>query len=149
MNRRVLLVDRLLLRQGRQNRFQSGGAMEHLQVLSATMVGPPGKFLNSRRSRMAKTVTFWPWWQRFNSFCFESLSFLPLFPFFLFATQKSGGRGSHAPLPAPQYCQPCYEWTNEYYEWPNEHYEWISEYYEWVNQYYAWSCIQVTRRLLW
>ena len=48
-------------------------------------------FLNSRRSRMAKTVTLWPWWQPFNSFCFESLSFFPLFPFFLFATQKSGG----------------------------------------------------------
>ena len=48
-------------------------------------------FLNSRRSRMPKTVTFWPWWQPFNSFFFESLSFFPLFLFFLFATQKSGG----------------------------------------------------------
>ena len=79
--------------QGRRNGFQGGGAMEHWQVLPATMVGQLEKFLNSRRSRMAKTVTFWPWWQPFNSFCFESLSFFPLFPFFLFATQKSGGGG--------------------------------------------------------
>ena len=49
------------------------------------------KFSNSRRSRMVKTIIFWPWWQHFNSFCFETLSFFPLFPFFLFATQKLGG----------------------------------------------------------
>ena len=49
---------RLLLIQGRRNGFQSGRAMEHSKVLSATMVGRQEKFLNSRRSRMAKTVTF-------------------------------------------------------------------------------------------
>ena len=46
------------------------------------------KFLNSRRSRMAKTITFWPWWQAFNSSCFETLSFFPPFPFFLFSRKK-------------------------------------------------------------
>ena len=44
-------------------------------------IGWQEKFLNSRCSRMVKTVTFWPWWQRFNSFCFEIL-FFPLFPYF-------------------------------------------------------------------
>ena len=39
------------------------------------------KILNSRRSRMGKIVTFWPCWQPFNSFYFETL-------FFLFATKK-------------------------------------------------------------
>ena len=42
---------------------------------------------------MAKTVTFWPGWQPFTSFCFESLTFSPLFPFFLFDTQKKRGGG--------------------------------------------------------
>ena len=46
------------------------------------------KILNSRDSRMAKTVTFKPWWQPFDIFCFETLSFFPLFLFFLFVTQK-------------------------------------------------------------
>ena len=68
--------------QGRRNGFQSGGAMEHWKGMSATMVGRQEKCSNSRRSRMAKTVTFWPWWQPFNSFCFETLfSFFPLFSF--------------------------------------------------------------------
>ena len=83
--------------------------MEHWQVLSATMVGRLEKLLNSRRSRIAKTVTFWPWWLPFNSFCFESLSFFPLFPFFLFVTQKSVGRAMPSPpLPPrpPQYRRP-------------------------------------------
>ena len=44
--------------QGRRNEIQSGGATEHFKVLSATMAGPQEKFLNSRHSRMAKTVTF-------------------------------------------------------------------------------------------
>ena len=83
--------------QGRQNGFQSGGAMEHWKVLSATMVGRQEKVSNSRRSRMAKAIIFWPWWQPFDSFCFETLSFLPLSPFFLFATQKKWG-GRHGPL---------------------------------------------------
>ena len=45
--------------QGRQNGFQSSGAKEHWKVLSATMVGRQEKFLNSRHSRMAKTVTLY------------------------------------------------------------------------------------------
>ena len=73
--------------------------MEHWKVLSATMVGREEKFSNSRRSRMAKTIIFRPWWQPFNSFCFETLSFLPLSPFLLFATQKSGE--AMAPLQSP------------------------------------------------
>ena len=48
----------------------------------------------SRRSRMAKKVTFWPLWQSFNSFCFEAL-FFPLLPFLIFAMQKSGGAMVH------------------------------------------------------
>ena len=36
-------------------------------------------------------------WQPFDSFCFELLSFLPFSPFFLFATQESGGRGHGLP----------------------------------------------------
>ena len=67
-----------------------GGGMEHWKVLSATMVGRQEKFSNSRRSRMDKTIIFWPWWQPFNSFCCETLSFLPLSPFFLLR-KKVGG----------------------------------------------------------
>ena len=44
--------------QGCRNGFQSGRAMEHWQVPSASMVGRKEKKLNFRRSRMAKTVTF-------------------------------------------------------------------------------------------
>ena len=44
--------------QDRRRGFQSGGAMEHWKVLPATMVGRQEKSLNSRHSRMAKTVTF-------------------------------------------------------------------------------------------
>ena len=76
--------------------------MEHWKVLSATMAGRQEKFSNSRRSRMAKTIKYWPWRQPFDSFCFETFSFLSLSPFFLFATPKSGGRGgggSHGPPP--------------------------------------------------
>ena len=62
--------------------------MEHWKGMSATMVGRQEKFLNSRRFRMAKIVTFWPWWQPFNSFCFETLSF---FPYFFFTTKKVRG----------------------------------------------------------
>ena len=97
--------------QGRRNGFQSGGAMEHWKVLPAIMVGWQEKSLNSRHSTMAKAVTFWPWWQPFNSFCFQIISFVPLFPFFLFTTQKSGGGGwgpwpPSAPL-FPWYPRPC------------------------------------------
>ena len=58
--------------------------MEHWKVLSATMAGWQEKYLNSRRCRMAKTATFWPWGQSFNSFHFESHSLFSLFPFFSF-----------------------------------------------------------------
>ena len=88
--------------QGQRNGFQSGGAMEHWKVLPATMVGRQEKSLNFRHSRMAKTVTFWPWWQPFNSFCFQILSFFPLFIFFLFDTQKSEVPCTPTPgVPAP------------------------------------------------
>ena len=61
---------------------------EHWRAVLATIVGRQKK-LNSRCSRMAKAVTFWPWWQSFNSFCFEtSFIFLLYFPLFLFATQE-------------------------------------------------------------
>ena len=50
---------------------------------------------------MAKTVTFWPWWQPFDSLCFETLSLFPLFPFILFAAKKVGG-GACPPRP-PRY----------------------------------------------
>ena len=66
-------------------------------------VGRQENFLNSRRSRMARTVIFWPWWQPFNSFCFETLSFFPFFPYFIFATKKKCvcvWGGWHVP-PAP------------------------------------------------
>ena len=98
---------------GFQNRngFQSGGAMEHWKVLSAIMVERQEKFLDSRRSRMAKTVTFWPWWQLFNSFCFQTLSFFSLFPFHLFATQKWGRL---PPPPRPSWCRwPCFSVIHE------------------------------------
>ena len=78
--------------QGRRIGFQSGGAMEHWKVLSATMVGRQEKCLNSRGSRMVKTIIFWPWWQPFNSFCFKTIS-----SFSLSATQNSGGGGAMAP----------------------------------------------------
>ena len=44
--------------QGRKNGFPSRGTMKHWSVLSATMLEGQLKFLNSRHSRMAKTVTF-------------------------------------------------------------------------------------------
>ena len=65
------------------------GGMEH--VLSATMVCRQEKFSNSRRARMA------------NSFLIVSalkpFLFLPLPPFFLFATQKN--EGAMAPPVSP------------------------------------------------
>ena len=71
--------------------FKVEAGIEHCKVLSVTMVGRQEKFSNSRRSRIAKAILFWPSRQPFNSFCFETLSILPLSTFFLFATQKSGG----------------------------------------------------------
>ena len=71
---------------GRQNGFQSGGTAEHWKVFLATMFGRQEKVLNFRRSRMSKTVPFWPWWQPFNSFCFEN--FFLSFPFFILLGKK-------------------------------------------------------------
>ena len=64
------------------------------------MVARKEKFSNSRRSRMSKTIIFSPWWQPFNSFCFETFSFFPLPPFFMF-TMQLGGEGGHGPPPPP------------------------------------------------
>ena len=75
------------------------GAMEQWKVFSATMVGRDEKFLNSRRSRMAKTVIFWPWWQPFNSFCFETLSFFASVSLFSFCYAKEWG--AHGSLRSP------------------------------------------------
>ena len=89
--------------QGQRNGFQSGWAMEHWKVLSATMAGRQEKFLNSRHS---KIVTFWPWRQPFNNFYFQILSFSRLFPSFLFATLKR--RGANGPPSRPPWCcLPC------------------------------------------
>ena len=82
----ILILNSL---QGRRNGFQSGGAMEHWKGMSATMVFRQEKFFNYRGSRMAKTVTFWPWWQ--PCFCFETHCLFPFFPYFIFATKKGGG----------------------------------------------------------
>ena len=90
----------------RRNGYQSGGAKEHWKGMSATMVGQEEKFLNSRRSRMAKIVTFWPGWQPFDSFCFETFSFFSFFPYFLFDTKKKWG--DHGLLAPPRRCRrPC------------------------------------------
>ena len=55
------------------------------------------EFLNSRCSRMAKTLTFWLWCKPFNGFCFKTLSFLP----FLFLLPKKRGI-TPTPLPKKQ-----------------------------------------------
>ena len=84
--------------------------MEYWKVLSVTIVRRQEKFLNSRRSRMDKTVTFWPWWQHFNSFCFETLSFFPLFSFFFFCYAKKegeGGGGGEDSPPPPRCHRTC------------------------------------------
>ena len=56
------------------------------------MVDRQEQFLNSRHSRIAKTVSFWPWWQPFSSFSFEYLSFSLYFPSF-FSGGGMGGKG--------------------------------------------------------
>ena len=90
------------LYQGRRNVVQSRGAMEYWKVLLATMVGRQEKFLNSRRCRMAITVTFWPWWQSFNNFYFQTLFFFLCFPFFFLLRKKKGGKmGGAYPPPPP------------------------------------------------
>ena len=73
--------------QDRQNGFQSGDTIEQWQELPAIMV---------RRPRIAKTVTFWAWWQPF----LLSMSFFYSFVFllFFFASPKSYGREGHGLL---------------------------------------------------
>ena len=59
---------------------------------------------NSRRSRMVKTITFWPWWQPFNSFCFETLSFSLCLSFFFSLCKKvRGGGGKTCPPTSPPF----------------------------------------------
>ena len=94
-----------------------GGAMEHWKVLLPTMVGRQEKNSNSRHSRMAKTVIFWPWWQPFNSFCFETnpffFTFVSLFSF-CYAKKWGGGwgeGGGHGPLTSHLCCRP---WNLKY-----------------------------------
>ena len=67
--------------------FKVEGSCSTEKVSPATTVGRQGKFLNSRRSRMA-------WWQTFNSFCFETLSFFS-FPFFSLLSKKWRGGMPH------------------------------------------------------
>ena len=67
--------------------------MEHWRLLSAAMVDRQENFLNSNPSRMAKTVTFWPCWQPFNSFYFETVSFSLCFSFYFLLRKKVGGGG--------------------------------------------------------
>ena len=68
--------------------FKVEGPLAHWTVLSATMVVRQAKFLNFRRWRMTKIVTFSPWSQSFNGFSFETASFFLCFPFFLFAAKE-------------------------------------------------------------
>ena len=65
-------------------------------------------FLNSRCSRLAKWVTFWPWWQPFNSFCFENVSSFPLFSFFFFLLCKKVCGCWMGPCLPPQHHWPRY-----------------------------------------
>ena len=61
--------------------------MEHWKVLPSTTVVEKKIFLNFRGSRVAKTITFWPWWKPLNSFCFKTL-FFPLFFLYSLFLQK-------------------------------------------------------------
>ena len=72
---------------------------------------PP--WLDSRRSRVAKTVTFWPLWQPFHNFCFENLSFFFVSFFSFWYAKKSvcvcgveGGRGMPPPPISPNVAGP-------------------------------------------
>ena len=68
---------------GEQNGFHTEGDLEHEKVLLFAMVSRQERFFNSRCSRMA-----------------ETLSFFPLLLFFLFASQKVGAhttRPRHSP----------------------------------------------------
>ena len=59
---------------------------------------PP--WLNPRRSKMATTVTLWPWWQPLKSFCVETFffSFASYFSFF-YARKQGRGKGAWSPGP--------------------------------------------------
>ena len=92
----------LVNNKGRRNEFQSGGLMELSEVLSPPWLTDKKK-LSSRRSRTVKTVKFWPCWQLFNSFCFETISFFLLFPFFPFCYTRKWEH--HPSLPA-RFCRP-------------------------------------------
>ena len=72
------------LRQSRRNGFQSGGAMEDWIVLSSTIGWPIRKLANSRRSRMAKTITFWPCWSLLIVSAFKPFLYFICFPSFSF-----------------------------------------------------------------
>ena len=52
------------------------------------------KFLNSRRSRTVKIVTFWTWRQPFNSFWFKTL-------YIFLCAGGGGGGGGWSPAPPP------------------------------------------------
>ena len=91
-----------LIQQDRRNGFQSGGTIEHWKILSTTMVDRQENVLNFRRSRMAKIVTCWPWWQPSNNFYFKTLCFFSCFLFFFLLHKKMGvGGGGHSPPRLP------------------------------------------------
>ena len=95
----------IVLLLGRRNGFQSGGAMKHWKLFSATMVNRQEKILNSSRSKLTKTVTF---------YLGDSILIVSAFKFFLFflcflfsfCYAKKWGRRGHTP-PAPRCCQSC------------------------------------------
>ena len=84
-------------------------------LFSVTMFGRLEKYLNSRRSKMAETVTFWPWWQPLNSFCFALKVFLFFlcFPIFFCYSKKWSGR---ACPPAPISIASAVHWINCVYQ---------------------------------
>ena len=58
---------------------------------------------------MAKAVTFWPWWQRFNNLWFETLffSFISLFPFCY--AKRWSVHGTPRPFRCPRLCSIQYK----------------------------------------
>ena len=99
---RCLKIMKDTITQGRRNGFQSRGAIEHWKVFPIVTVDRQEKNLNSIGSRMTKTVTLWRWWQTFNSFCFETISFFSLFPFFyLFVLLRKNVEGTMTMGPHP------------------------------------------------
>ena len=73
-------------------------------MLPATMVGRQEKFLKSRRSRMAKTVTFWTLVSLLIVSALK-LYFFPLFPSLLLC--KKMGRGGGGEINPQHGRQPC------------------------------------------